>query len=238
MDTSTLSGLIGKGITITTNDADQPKQQVVVRARILGSVQLRPGNKAILSNGRIATKAQSFLIQKELDETGDLVVTAARASVPWIAVAVERVEEKRPSADGLPSAFPGDWILTAALKGVIPAGRFQEWVRFETGLPREPEITIHIAANLFPPVNLNDQEVSLIAGEPKILLASLRQDLEPQPVRLSGPAGLTAETEPGPRRLFKIHLEWIGDLPHGPVELRIEVAGETQTVPLTISAAE
>lgn len=238
LDTSTLHGDIGKGISITTNDRYTPIVQAVVRARILGSVELMPGYKAILSNRNPLTRTQAFLIRKEPSESGILRVSSARASVPWIDVEVERLDEKRLAANGMRTGFPGDWILRATLKGNVPQGRSQEWVKFDTGLPREPEITILIAADLHPPVNMNASQISMVAGEPKIVLASLRQDLREQTVRLISPEGLTARTEPGRRRFFKIHLEWNGAPPEGPVELRLEVGGESQTLPITVTAAD
>ena len=37
--------------------------------------------------------------------------------------------------------------------------------------------------------------------------------------------------------MFKIHLEWNGPLPNAPVELRMEIAGETQTTSIQVVAA-
>jgi len=239
MDTSELSGPIAKGISITTNDPHTPVLRVVVRARVLGSVELLPGNKAMLSNRVPQMSAQAFLIRKDPTETGELSVGSMNASVPWIELQAERVDERRPAADGLPTALPGDWILRASLGNNIPTGRTQETIHFETGLQREPEITIRVATDLHPPVTLNSPEVTMVSGRPLVVLASLRQDLEyPQPIELTAPEGLTARIEPARRRFFKIVLEWSGEPTGAPVELRMDVAGETQTLPVTVTAAD
>jgi hypothetical protein len=239
MDTSGLSGAIGKGVSITTNDPHTAVLRVVVRAVVLGSVEVSPGKKAILSNRTPQTKSKLFLIRKEPTETGELSVGSLAASSPWIDVQAEFVESRRVAADGIPTAVRGDWILRAALKSeTLPTGRTQEWVRFATGLPREPEITIALATDLQPPVTLNLPALTMVAGQPKVVLASLRQDLEyPQPIEITASEGLTARIEPSRRRFFKIVLEWNGDVPVAAAELKLEVAGESQTVPVTVTAA-
>ena len=94
---------------------------------------------------------------------------------------------------------------------------------------------LSIATQSRPPVNLNEPEISIVAGEPSTILASLRGDLSPQAVKLTAPEGLNARAERGRRgRIFKIHLEWSGPVPSEPLELLMEVAGETQTTPVRV----
>jgi hypothetical protein len=238
LDTSTLAGAIGKGVSITTNDPHTPVLRVVVRAVVLGSVEVSPGKKTILSNRTLQAKSQLFLIRKEQTETGELAVGALAASAPWIDVQAEFVESRRPAGDDIPTAVRGDWILRVSLKREAPTGRTQEWVRFATGLPREPEVRIDLATDIQPPVTLNEQAVTMVAGQPAIILASLRQDLEyPQPIELTTSEGLAARVETARRRFFKIVLEWNGEAAGGAAELRIEVAGERQVVPVTVTPA-
>ena len=238
LDTSTLAGLVGKGVSITTNDPVVQIVQVVLRARVVGSVLMLPGYKGLLSNRQIETRSTPFLIRQEPGEVGKVHISEPRASVPWIDVEIRELTEKYPSDKGLPAGWPGDWLLVATLKKDAPIGRFQETVRFKTGLRREPEVSLQIAVDLRPPVNLNTPGVSLVPGQPQMVLASLRRDLDPQAVKLSAPEGLSARTEPGRGRFFKIHLEWTGPPPEAPVELRMEVAGETQTTPITVVRAD
>jgi len=238
VNTSTLVGEIGKGVSITTNDPAVSVVMVVVRANVVGSVLMLPGYKALLSNRQIETRSTPFLIRQEPGETGKLQIPAPRASVPWIDVEVQELTEKYPSEKGVPAGWPGDWRLVATLKKEAPAGHFQETIHFKTGLPREPEVTLSIAVDVRPPVNLNTSEVRLVVGQPLMLLASLRRDLNPQPVKLSAPDGLSARAESGRGRFLKIHLQWDGPPPEAPVELRLEVAGETQIATIEIVAAD
>ncbi len=238
LNTSTLAGLVGKGVSITTNDPAVATVQVVVRARIVGSVLLLPGFKAMVSNRQVETRSTHFLIRKEPGEMGELRVTAARASVPWVDVEVRELTEKYPSTRAIPAGWPGDWLLVATLKKDAPAGHSQQTLHFKTDLPREPEVTLNLAVDVRPPVNLNNPELRLVAGEPLMVLASLRRDLEPQDIQLSAPEGLSARAERGRGRFLKIHLEWAGPPPDAPIELRMEVAGETQTASIEVVAAE
>jgi len=238
VDTSALAGPVGKGIAITTNDTVVSVVQVIVRANVVGSVLLLPGYKALISNRQTETLSTPFLIRQEPGEVGKLAISEARASVPWIDVEVQELTEKYPSEKGIPAGWPGDWRLVASLKKSAPGGHFRETVRFKTGLPREPEVTLNIAVDIRPPVNLNTSELRLVVGQPLMVLASLRRDLDPQPVKLSAPEGLNARAEPGRGRFLKIHLQWDGAPPEAPVELKLEVAGEMQTAKIEVVAAD
>ena len=87
-----------------------------------------------------------------------------------------------------------------------------------------------------PPVRFNDPEIRLIAGQPLTVLASLRQDLEPQSIDISAPEGLDVSTEPVRGRIFKLHLEWNEESPGSVLELAFDVAGERQTIPVIVAA--
>ena len=238
LDTSAQAGLIGKGVSIFTNDPAVSVSQVVIRARVVGSVAMLPGYRAMISNRNPETRSTPFLIRKEPDEPGEARITEARASVPWIGVEVQELTEKVPSERGIPAGWPGDWRLVATLKQGAPSGRSNQTVSFKTGLPREPEVTVQIAVDVQPPVNLNAEEIRLVAGQPQTVLASVRQDLRTQKLSLSAPNGLSARVEPGGRRFLKLHLQWSGPPPEAPVELLMEIGGETQTTPIVVVAAD
>ena len=230
--------MFGKGVSITTNDPSVATVQVVVRARVVGSVLMLPGFKAMLSNRQVETRETHFLVRKEPGEMGTLRVTEAVASAPWVDLEFRKLTEQYPSKRGIPAGWPGDWVIIAKLKKGAPAGNSQATIQFKTDLPREPLVTLNLSVNVLPPINLNSQDLRLVAGQPQMVLASLRRDLEPQPVTLSGPEGLTARAENGRGRFLKFHLDWSGEPPDEPIELRIEVAGETQTMQLDVVAAE
>ncbi len=237
LDTSALTGLVGKGISILTNDPAVASVQVVIRARVVGSVLMQPGYKALLSNRRDMTKATHFLIRQEPGEVGEIEITGARASVPWIDVEVRELTEKYPAEKGVPAGWPGDWILRATLKEGAPNGNHKPTVHFKTGLTREPEVELQIAVDVQPPVNLNSGEIRIVAGQPAMVLASTRQGLSQDQVKLSpADARLSARTEAGRGRFFKIHLEWSGPPPDAPVELRMQIGNETQTAQVVIAA--
>lgn len=238
LDTANQAGLIGKGVSITTNDPVISIAQVVIRARVVGSVLMLPGYKAMVSNRNPEMHSTHFLIRKEPGETGDASISEPRASVDWIDVEVEELTEKFPSEKGIPAGWPGDWRLVATLKKGAPSGRFNETIRFKTGLPREPEVTLQLAVVVQPPINLNTEEIRLVPGQPQVVLASVRQDLRQLPVELNAPEGLSARVESGGRRFLKLHLQWNGPAPEAPVELQLEVGGEKQIAQIHVGAAD
>lgn len=231
--------MIGKGVTIFSNDEMTPRILVSVRAEVVGSVLLLPGYKGMVSNRQPETRTQHFIIRKDSRESGELRIARVSSTLPWVEVDARELKEKHPSQRGVPAGWPGDWLLTATLGKDAPNGTHKGEIRFETGLEREPEVELDLSALVQPPVNLNSPDVQLIVGQPQVVLASFRRDLDPQtPVEVRAPDGLSARVEPGRGRFFKLHLEWSGQPPSRPVELQLEVAGETLTTSVTVNAAD
>ena len=234
LDTARLSGPVGKGISIYTNDPSRPNARVAVRAIVQGSVQLLPGYESLLSNRAPDTRTGWFLVRQERDETGTLKISDMRGSADWITYDAWRLDEKRPpTGDGLPTGFPGDWIVEVSYRGSAPYGRSKESVTFATGLPREPEVELTLVVDMQPPVTLNEQEIEVQAGQTKTVLASLRRDLVGAELKVSSSEGVEVVSEKGLGRFLKIHITADADGQADPLVI-FEVGSERQAVPINV----
>ena len=231
LDTKKLVGFVGKGISIYTNDRSQPNTRVSVRANVLGSVQMLPGYETLLSNRMPETFVGSFLVRKEKTESGELNLQSFSPSVDWLAVTATQLTEKRPPmGDGLPTGFPGDWLLHVRFNDDAPYGRSKQTVRFGTSLPREPIVELDVMVDLQPPVSLNAEAITLAPGETKMVLASLRKDLVGSELLASGTGGLQVRLEKGIGRFYKVHLSWSTNVDPSGGELTLRVGREKLSV--------
>jgi hypothetical protein len=237
LDTKRLVGFVGKGISIYTNDRSQPHTRVSVRANVLGSVQMLPGYEVMLSNRRPESYVGSFLARKEKTESGELNLKSFQPSVDWLSVTATQLTEKRPPmGDGLPTGFPGDWLLHVRFNDDAPYGRSKQTVRFGSSLPREPTVELGVMVDLQPPVSINAGSITLAPGETKTVLASIRKDLVGSELSATGTGGLRVDVEKGMGRFYKVHLGWSTNVDPAGGVLTLRVGRETLSIEVGKSA--
>ena len=237
LHTDKLSGSVGRGITVETNDPENPKVFLTVRATVVGSVILLPHASMSIIDAASPNQRRMLLVRQEPTETGQLAITDLRASVPWLGVEATRLDNPRPAANGLPAAKAGDWLLEVSLTGTFDYGRHQETVTFKTGLPRQPEISVPVQASARPPVHLsvNQLKMPVPAGDAPAtatVVVAVRRGLDPETlVARAEPDALQVELEPNGDRFFKAHVTWSGeDFSGGAVEF--EVSGRKMRLPV------
>lgn len=164
MDSTTLSGDVGRGITVSTNDPERPTLFLVVRAQVLSSVEILPSPTVRLSNRIAGQRVGRAIVRRDPFETGEVRLTGLASSVPWLSVRSERLEARRPAAEELPIGYPGDWLVEVRLGDGLDYGAREATVSFETGLPRQPKGQIKITTDLRPPVSLSAERIDLEAA--------------------------------------------------------------------------
>ncbi|MCP3981889.1 MAG: DUF1573 domain-containing protein [bacterium] len=228
-------GEVSRSITVFSNDPGRPRRNLVVRARVLTSVLLLPERQVRMSNRFAELARPKLLVRKDPTETGTLEITDLNVSVPWLTVTPTRVEEKRPATDGLPTAFPGDWILEMTLGGRPEYGNSLQRVTFKTNLPRQSEIEFQIGLDLRAPLNLRPNRVVIEAGanapaEP--VLVGVRRDLSADDVSWEvHPKAISLELESSGRRFYKAHVRWDGDTA-GEGKITFRVGDESIELPV------
>lgn len=227
IQTERYRGPVAKGITVTTNDPQRGTLQLTVRLDIAGSVTLLPGQVLTVGNLRGRPGPARMLVRKDPSETGTLRIGGLRASVPWLGV---RAVEVGPDGAGGPvegagEARPGDWIVEAQVQGEPPDGARSLTVTFETGLSREPTVSVPVQVLWRPAIRFSSPSVVLDpgAGAPPPLLVSFRPDVDVRGATVTAePEGLEARLETANAQAMHVRLRWAAASPP-PTEGRVTV---------------
>lgn len=168
------------------------------------------------------------LVRREATETGVVKIADVQPSVPWLVATVERLDEARPGADGVPPGMPGDWLVRVTLDPSAPYGRFRESLQVKTGLERQPELTIPVIVTRQAPVRLSAERVvfpreSDPNEQPQTVLLTVRRDLDPAALTVETDSDLLlVELEPSGQRGYKVRVRWEGDdRPQGAITFRL-----------------
>lgn len=225
-------GAVAKGITVTTNDPARSTVQLTVKMTIAGSVNLLPGQVLTVGNMRGKAAPGRLVVRKDETETGTLRVDNLRVSAPWLEVAAREVGPEGPGGaiEGVPDVKPGDWILEVAVAGDPPDGQRSLTLTFDTGLPREPTVSVPVQVLWRPAIRFSAPTVVLnLSGEPPPLVVSFRSDVSATEAIVSAePAGLEARLEPANAQAMHVRLRWTGTAAPPP-EGRVFVRSGTET---------
>jgi hypothetical protein len=135
-------GVLQKSISIVSNATNQPKLNLVVSLRVIGSVQILPVNRLVLRYKQ-EPPIGHLLIRQDPTETGELNVSDVIASEDWLELSVRKLEEATKIDERL-EGLPGDWLLEATVPDRPQAGMSRATIKFKTGLTREPVFSIPI----------------------------------------------------------------------------------------------
>ncbi len=220
LKTENYRGPVEKVITVTSSDSSRPSVSLRLKARIVGSVEVLPRPGLQFPAGVNFDYAGKLVIRKDETESGDLKVTDLTTTAPWLVATSRKVEQPEVLGEGLPAGQPGDYIIDVSVADDAPRtqGGFQ--VRFKTGLPREPEVTVPVSVVLqnamrivptflfLPPQR---EETTPATG---VLTAMVRPGLSKEPLRATAsPEAFSVRVEPDGPRKYKAMVTWT---PKGP----------------------
>jgi hypothetical protein len=230
VDTTTLSGFVGRGLTAFTNDPLTPELFLTFHANVVGSVVVFPEEELRLTNTVRGERRGHLLVRQDPTEEGELVIGDVRPSVPGLDVRVERLEAPR-EIEGLTPGKAGDWLIEVSLRPSAAAGQGDQSISFSTGLPRQPEVTVPVRLVVRPPVNLSTEEVTLAPGEPATVLATVRRGLDADALQVaSEPEGLRVAVERTGSRHFRISLTYEGPPDRSDGVVRFSVGDERHSL--------
>ena len=237
INTKEFRGPVDRGVTLYTDDPDQPQIPLWLHVEVAGSVQLfprafldfRPGQGGGPSVARL-------LVRQDPGEKGELHVTDPQVDAPWLKVTARRVAAAEPAIEDLPETKPGDVLLTVEAAGEVPEGSHPQKLRFGTGLPTEPTIEVPVSVFVRPRLQVTPDTIAVGPAEPDgtrraTALVALRPDLVNTPLVVEGPAGLRSTQDSAGANRFNVRLSWTGkDAPQGQVVFR--VGAITRAVPI------
>lgn len=239
--TRNFKGPIAKSITVTHDDATQGPITINVLAKVVGSVDVFPFPALQLGRQRRGFEAPAMLIvRKDPSEKGTLAIGGVAASAPWIKVTTRQVTAGEPAVEGLPAAVPGDVVLSILAQGA-PIGTSVETISFQTGLAREPKVTIPVTVNVQPLITFQPNDLILnpaqdgSGGATGHVLAALREDLDPKTVTaVSDAEAFTVRLEPPGERAFRVIVDWSGKGKTPPIATTIHIRVGSQSADLPV----
>jgi hypothetical protein len=210
MKTGSHRGALSKPVTVTTNDPAQASVVLNIQAQVQGSVLVLP--TAALSFATFSERPGRLLIRKDPTETGTLAVGGVAATLDWLQVTARKVADGETAIEGVPQAQAGDWLIEVRPASMPTPGAYNGTLTFDTGLPREPKVSVPLMTFVRPPITASPGEAVLRGNVETIVLVAARPDVDADALRATAePAGLEAVLERSAQRTFRLHVAWKGD---------------------------
>ncbi len=217
VETDAFGGAIAKSVTVFTNDPDNPKLNLVIKAVVRQPVTARPGYARFMSvqGQRVEPSVQTV----SSPDRPELEVLAVRSPYPFLETSHRREEGES-----------GRWRVELRLDPEAPAGPLADYVVVRTDHPEQPEVKIAVSGLVRP----------IISVAPRVADFGRRELAEPQrkslevknlgsaAVELTGAdtdlPGLEAVIEPVEEgRHYRIQLTLTPELPKGDFEGRLTI---------------
>ena len=224
--TDAFGGGIAKSVTVFTNDPDNPRINLVVKALIREPVVVRPGYARFLT---VQGQPVDPSVQTVSSTDGsDLEVLSVKSPYSFVKATYSRDEGDE-----------GRWRIELRLDRGAPTGPLADYVVVRTNHPEQPEVKIAVSGLVRP----------IIAVVPKVADFGRREVVEPQSKSLevrnlgaaavelteatSDLAGLEAVIEAVEEgRHYRIQLTLTDELPKGDFEGRLTIRTSSARQPV------
>ena len=226
-------GPLSKPVTVTTSDPTNATVVLNIQAQVQGSVLLLP--TAALSFATFSDRPARLLVRKDPTETGNLAVSGVVASLDWLSATTRKVADGEPAIEGVPQAQPGDFLLEVRSANLPAPGSYSGTLTFETGLPREPRVSVPVMTFVRPPLTVNPAEAVLRGSAETVLLVAVRPDVDADALRAAAePAGIEALLERSAQRTFRLRISWKGDPAARPAAGTVTLKSGVQSITVPV----
>ena len=215
--TESFRGPIEKTISVTSNDVTNPMVTLHVKANVVGSVEILPMAYLALPRSPTMDYTGKLLIRKDRTESGKLKLTDVTSTAPWLTTKTREIKTSEPESPGFPiAAQPGDWIIDVSVADDAPLQDGGQQIRFQTGLPREPQVSIPLSISFSQAMQVDRMNMVMIvpAGSTQAngsFHVALRPDLGKEVVTAKAvPDLFSVSLEPEGGRRYKANVTWHG----------------------------
>lgn len=245
--TDNFRGAIEKSIIVTSDDPEAETRELRIKANVVGSIVLLPRPGLALPSGLAWEYKGKLIVRKDPTETGSLEIQDIHSSASWVVAKAHKVTTEEPSGEGIPEALPGDWVLeigvTDDAKGKPAPGQA---VKFKTGLPREPEVSVPISVNFLEAMRIIPSPLLLPLpsdGESRsagTVTALVRPGLGKEKFQATAsPDAFAVKVEPDGPRKYRATVTWKSgsDAPKDGT-IRFQVGEGNTTLPVHVGDAK
>jgi len=145
LDTTDQTGPISKGLTVITNDPDNPRLTLTIKAEVSQRLFVRPGfARFVQTKGSGVGQIDQIIFTRDFD---DLEVLEVKSPYPFItAEAREATEEEL-----LEEASGKQWVVTVKLDyDQAPVGSLADYVRIHTNHPKQEVVSVPVTGFVRP----------------------------------------------------------------------------------------
>jgi len=218
VETDTFDGGISKGVTVLTDDPQNPRLVLTVKVLVKPLVLVRPGFARFIQ----PQLSEPGVVEQILftEDFPELKVLDVKSPYPFLKVDYRKATDEEKEEKGVGN----QWVLTLTLDyDEAPVGALAEYVHVVTNHPQQKDVPIPVSGFVRPMVVLTPERANLgsvsISDEPTtatmLLKNYARQDLDVSVAENTVP-GLKVSVEPVREgREYKIVLTLGQDLPMG-----------------------
>lgn len=226
LDTSDEQGGISKGITVLTDDPENPHIVLTIKAVVEPAVYVRPGFARFIQ----PQLSDPGVVGQLLFASGfeNLEVLGVESPYPFLTAAARPAREDEESDQG----EGRQWVVELTLDyGKAPVGALADHVKVRTNHPRQPTVEIPVSGFIRPMVVATPHDMNFGAVEvpeeglsANVLVKNYSN--EPMGVELEEPGipGVSVELEPlQAGREYKLIVTLAPDMPKGAFAGQIEL---------------
>lgn len=218
IDTSTFNGGISKGVTVLTNDPENPRLVLTTKALVKPLVFVEPGfARYVQPQMSEPGEVQELIYSEDFDK---LEITDVKSPYDFLAVTYRKAtdEEREERGKG------NQWVLTLTLDySKAPVGALADYVHVVTNHPKQKDVPIPVSGFVRPMVVVTPDEARLgqvdVSEAPQVaslLLKNYAQQNIDVSVAGTTVPGLKVGVEPLQEgREYKIILTVDEDVPKG-----------------------
>lgn len=149
VDTTTFAGPITKGVTVFTNDPDNPQIELTVKASVQPAISVKPGYaRYIIVQG----EEKQGTIEQTLwaSDGAPLEILKAESPYPFLKVSFREATPGEQAAEGKGK----QWRVQMTLDRDAPVGALAEYVRVTTNHPKQKLVEIPVSGFVRPVITV------------------------------------------------------------------------------------
>jgi len=139
VDTSALHGGIAKSLTVLSNDRDNPRVLLTIKADVLAYIEAAPSYARIVQVQ--SQPAQTASLNLWTEEGPPLEVSSVEAGQEWVVATAHRASEK----ELRPGAPPDQWRIDVSLRDEAPLGPISDQLLVHTNHPQQSVVSIPLS---------------------------------------------------------------------------------------------
>jgi hypothetical protein len=144
VDTTTFNGPIAKGVTVYTNDAENPKIELTIRAKVEPYINVKPGYARYIT---VKGESQGTIAQTLWAPDGTpFEVVKAESPLPGLNLAYREATESERQPDGKGK----QWRVEMTLGDAARVGPIADYVTITTNHPKQKVVQIPVSGFVRP----------------------------------------------------------------------------------------